>query len=64
MLRSVAALVLDRVAVFEFGVICEVFGIDRARDGVPNFDFRVCGVEPGVPFADHRRSVIDPRSRT
>lgn len=50
MLRSVAALVLDRVAVFEFGVICEVFGIDRARDGVPNFDFRVCGVEPGVPL--------------
>lgn len=50
MLRSVAALVLDRVAVFEFGVLCEVFGIDRARDGVPNFDFRVCGVEPGVPL--------------
>lgn len=50
MLHSVAALVLDRVAVFEFGVICEVFGIDRTRDGVPNFDFRVCGVEAGVPL--------------
>ncbi|AMT69527.1 helix-turn-helix domain-containing protein [Mycobacteroides immunogenum] len=50
MLRSVAALVLDQVAVFEFGVICEVFGLDRTRDGVPNFDFRVCGEEPGVPL--------------
>jgi transcriptional regulator GlxA family with amidase domain len=50
MLRSVAALVLDRVAVFEFGVICEVFGIDRSADGVPNFDFRVCGPEAGVPL--------------
>ncbi|MBA0047796.1 helix-turn-helix domain-containing protein [Mycobacterium sp. NPDC050853] len=50
MLRSVAALVLDRVAVFEFGVICEVFGIDRSADGVPNFDFRVCGPEAGAPL--------------
>ncbi|BAX95850.1 putative transcription regulator, AraC family protein [Mycobacteroides stephanolepidis] len=50
MLRSVATLVLDRVAVFEFGVLCEVFGLDRTSDGVPNFDFRVCGVEPGVPL--------------
>ena len=43
MLRSVSALVLDGLAVFEFGVICEVFGIDRSADGVPNFDFKVCG---------------------
>lgn len=46
-LRSVSALVLDGVTVFEFGVICEVFGIDRSGDGVPNFDFKVCGPEPG-----------------
>lgn len=46
-LRSVSALVLDGVTVFEFGVICEVFGIDRSADGVPNFDFKVCGPEPG-----------------
>lgn len=46
-LKSVAALVLDHLAVFEFGVVCEVFGIDRSGDGVQNFDFKVCGPEPG-----------------
>src|SRR3954453_22753500 len=46
-LKSVSALVLDGLAVFGFGVICEVFGIDRSADGVPNFDFKVCGPEPG-----------------
>ena len=50
MLKSVSALVLDGVAPFEFGVICEVFGIDRSADGVPNFDFKVCGPKPGVPL--------------
>ncbi|HEY5840622.1 MAG TPA: helix-turn-helix domain-containing protein [Mycobacterium sp.] len=50
MLRSVSALVLDGLAVFEFGVICEVFGIDRSGDGVPNFDFKVCGLEAGRPL--------------
>jgi transcriptional regulator GlxA family with amidase domain len=48
-IKSVSALVLDGLAVFEFGVICEVFGIDRSADGVPNFDFKVCGPEPGKP---------------
>ena len=49
MINSVSALVLDGVAPFEFGVICEVFGIDRSAQGVPNFDFKVCGPEAGVP---------------
>ena len=49
-IRSVSALVLEGLAVFEFGVICEVFGIDRSADGVPNFDFKVCGPEPGKPL--------------
>jgi transcriptional regulator GlxA family with amidase domain len=49
MLRTVSALVLDGLAPFEFGVICEVFGIDRLADGVPNFDFKVCGPEAGRP---------------
>lgn len=48
-LRSVAALVVDGVAPFEFGVVCEVFGIDRTDDGVPPFDFRVCAERPGEP---------------
>ena len=50
MLRSVSTLVLDGLAMFEFGVICEVFGIDRSGDGVPNFDFKVCGPEAGRPL--------------
>jgi transcriptional regulator GlxA family with amidase domain len=49
MLRSVSALVLDGLAPFEFGVVCEVFGIDRSDDGVPNFDFKICGVTAGKP---------------
>ena len=50
MIKSVSTLVLDGVAIFEFGVICEVFGIDRSGDGVPNFDFKVCGPEVGRPL--------------
>ena len=50
-LGSVSVLVLDNLAVFEFGVICEVFGIDRSNDGVPNFDFKVCGPTPGRPLS-------------
>jgi transcriptional regulator GlxA family with amidase domain len=50
MIETVSVLVLDGVAPFEFGVICEVFGIDRVADGVPNFDFKICGPEPGKPL--------------
>jgi transcriptional regulator GlxA family with amidase domain len=49
MLRSVAVVLIDGVAPFEFGVVCEVFGIDRTEDGVPSFEFRVCGERPGEP---------------
>lgn len=48
-LSSVAVLVPDGVAPFEFGVVCEVFGIDRTDDGVPSMDFRVCAERPGEP---------------
>jgi AraC family transcriptional activator FtrA len=51
MLSTVAALVLPPVAPFEFGTICEVFGIDRTAEGVPPFELRVCGPEAGVPLA-------------
>lgn len=47
MLRNVAALVLDGVAPFELGVLCEAFGVDRSDQGLPVMDFAVCGVEPG-----------------
>jgi transcriptional regulator GlxA family with amidase domain len=46
-LRSVAVLALPGVAPFEFGVVCEVFGVDRTGDGVPAFDFRVVTEHPG-----------------
>ena len=50
MLRTVAAVVMDGFAPFEFGVLCEVFGVDRTDDGVPPIDFRVCGERPGEPI--------------
>jgi AraC family transcriptional regulator, transcriptional activator FtrA len=42
MLKRVAALVLDDVAPFELGVICEVFGTDRGADGFPVYEFHTC----------------------
>jgi AraC family transcriptional activator FtrA len=50
MLKTVAAVLIDGVAPFEFGVVCDVFGIDRTDDGVPPFEFRVCGERPGEPL--------------
>lgn len=50
MLSKVAVVLNERVAMFEFGVVCEVFGLDRTMDGLPGFDFRVCGAEPGKPL--------------
>jgi AraC family transcriptional regulator, transcriptional activator FtrA len=47
MIRTVAVVMVDGVAPFEFGVLCEVFGIDRTDEGVPAFDLRVCGERPG-----------------
>ena len=47
MLRSVALLALPGVAPFEFGVICEVFGVDRSATGGPAFDFTVVTADPG-----------------
>ena len=59
-LKSVSALVLDGLAVFEFGVICEVFGIDRSADGVPNFDFKVCGPQAGKPLRTSVGATLTP----
>lgn len=47
MLRNVAAVVLDDFPVFELGVVCEVFGVDRAGDGLPAYEFGVVAAEPG-----------------
>jgi transcriptional regulator GlxA family with amidase domain len=35
------------VSLFEYGVLAEVFGIDRTEEGVPAFDYRVCAETPG-----------------
>lgn len=44
---DVVALVGERVAAFELGIICQVFGLDRSDDGLPRHDFTVCGHRPG-----------------
>jgi transcriptional regulator GlxA family with amidase domain len=49
-LRSVSVILIEPVAVFEFGVAVEVFGLDRREDGVPAIDFRICSVDPGQPL--------------
>ncbi len=50
MLRTVAVILQGPVSIFEFGVLSEVFGIDRTDDGVPAFDYRVCTEHPEVPL--------------
>ncbi|MRG60580.1 helix-turn-helix domain-containing protein [Agromyces sp. CFH 90414] len=47
MLQTVACIALPQMAPFEFGVICEVFGIDRSEQGGPTFDFHVVAADPG-----------------
>jgi transcriptional regulator GlxA family with amidase domain len=44
-LKKVAVLVLDRIAAFELGTVCEVFGTDRSVDGFPTYDFSLCSVD-------------------
>lgn len=60
MLRSVAVLAVEGLPPFEFGVACEVFGIDRRDTGGPVFDFRVVTARPGrVPTSLGFDMVID-----
>lgn len=60
MLKTVAVVLFEDVALFEFGVLAEVFGIDRVDDGVPGFDFRVCGLEAGKPLSARNGTVVIP----
>jgi transcriptional regulator GlxA family with amidase domain len=48
MLRNVAVFIADGQHAFELGVVCEVFGLDRTSEGIPNFDFAVCSLKPGA----------------
>lgn len=50
MLRTIAAILQNRVAMFEYGVVHEVFGLDRTSDGVPAFELLACGPQAGVPL--------------
>ena len=48
MIERVAVPVLDGVSMFELGVLCEVFGLDRPDEPtLPSFDFRICAEQPG-----------------
>jgi len=59
MLRNVAVAVCDGVSVFELGVVCEVFGVDRTDTGLPGYDFAVCAAEPG-PLRSGGGFAIEP----
>ena len=58
MLKKIAVVLMEDVALFEFGVLSEVFGIDRTDDGVPAFDFKVCSTRPGEPMRTSSRSAV------
>jgi transcriptional regulator GlxA family with amidase domain len=47
MLKNVAVVVYDGVAPFELGVLCEAWGTDREDQGIPSFEFAICGPRPG-----------------
>jgi transcriptional regulator GlxA family with amidase domain len=52
MLRNVAVVVVHGFQPFEFGTICEVFGLDRSDDGLPGYDFAVVAGESAPVRAD------------
>ncbi len=58
MLRTVAVILQEPVALFEFGVLAEVFGVDRTDDGVPPIEFLVCADAPGVAMATTTGSMV------
>jgi transcriptional regulator GlxA family with amidase domain len=57
-LKKIAVVLMEDVAVFEFGVLSEVFGLDRTDDGVPAFDFKVCSTRPGEPMRTSSHSAV------
>lgn len=61
MLSVVATLLIDGVSPFEFGTICEVFGVDRTEDGVPPVELRVCGEHSGEPVHTEVGVDVTPR---
>jgi transcriptional regulator GlxA family with amidase domain len=59
-LSNIAVVVVNDFHPFEFGVVCEVFGIDRSEDGLPAYEFAVVGGEPG-PVRSSNDFTIQPR---
>ncbi|GGW49564.1 AraC family transcriptional regulator [Streptomyces xantholiticus] len=45
---DVVAVIGDRAAAFELGIVSHVFGLDRSDDGLPTHDFAVCTLRPGL----------------
>jgi AraC family transcriptional regulator, transcriptional activator FtrA len=59
-LKTVAVLLQEPVSLFEFGVLAEVFGIDRTEQDVPAFDYRVCAETPGPLDSRNDTTVTAP----
>ena len=59
MLRNVAVVLVNGFLPFEFGTICEVFGVDRADDRLPPYDFAVVAGEP-PPLRAHNDFTVQP----
>ena len=50
---TVAVVAYDRLSLFEFGVVCDIFGTDRAAElGIPWYRFTICGARPGTVTTD------------
>ncbi|GJF29910.1 AraC family transcriptional regulator [Kitasatospora sp. NE20-6] len=58
MLKNVVAVVLEDVHPFELGVACEVFGLDRAEEGLPVYEFGLVSDTPG-PKRTHAGFSVD-----
>lgn len=46
-IRDVAVIAPELISPFELSVACEVFGMDRTDQGLPVYDFAVCGQRRG-----------------
>src|SRR5881394_1700932 len=58
-LRNVAVVVVNGFLPFEFGTICEVFGVDRADDRLPSYQLSVVAGE-SPPVRAHNDFTIAP----
>jgi len=60
-LHNVAVVVVNGFLPFEFGTICEVFGVDRADDRLRSYELSVVAGEP-PPVRAHNDFTIHPSS--